>query len=115
MGAKASQPIKEQMMTDQQFSEHFSKHEEAEKQMLQGIDKFNNGNLEEALLAFEESSEKNPQSIPTLLYHSLCCFSLLESSARSNLEGIVQPESRKYVQDILSSLGNASNLIRLIR
>ena len=98
-------------MTDQQFSEYFSKHEEAEEQMLKGIDKFNNGNLEEALLAFEESLGIYANSIPTLLYHSLCCFLLIQS----NLEDIRHPKSREHIQDMISSLNTASDLMEFIK
>ena len=81
---------------------------------LQGIEQFNNGNLEEALLAFEESSEINPKSIPNLLYHSLCCFSLIRSRTMSNLEGIVHPESQRHIQNMISNLETATDLMKFI-
>ena len=59
-------------MTDQEFLEHFSKHNEAQELTLQGITQFNEGNFAEALAVFEESLKTNPHSIPALLYHSLC-------------------------------------------
>ena len=102
-------------MTDKELLEFLSKHQEAEELTLRGIDQLNKGNLEEALLAFEESLEINPKSIPALLYHSLCCFSLIQNRARSNLEGVAHPESRKHIQDMISSLDSASDLMKFIR
>ena len=102
-------------MTDRELLEFLSKHQEAEELTLRGINQFNEGNLAEALSAFEESLEINPKSIPALLYHSLCCFSLIQNRSRSDLEGVVHPESRKHIQDMISSLDNASDLMKFIR
>lgn len=102
-------------MTDQELLEFFSKHQDAELLRLQGIDQFNNGNLKEALSSFEKSLELNPKSIPTLLYHSICCFSLIQSRTYSNIEGITHPESRKHIQDLISNLDIASDLMKFIR
>ena len=80
-----------------------------------GIEQFNNGNLEEALLAFEEAFETNPKSIPNLLYHSLCCFSLLRNSNLSNPVNIALPENQKHIRDIISKLEIAINQLNQIR
>ena len=99
-------------MTDQELLDYLDKHQEAKELMLQGIDDFNNGNLEAALSAFEESSKINPTAIPNLLYHSLCCFSLIQSRAESSSEGIAHPESRRHIHKMISNLESAINLIR---
>ena len=92
-------------MTDRELLEFFSKHQKAELLLLQGITQFNEGNLAEALSAFEESLEINPKSISALLYHSLCCFSLIQKRSHSDgLEGVMHPETRKHTQDLISSL-----------
>ena len=102
-------------MNNQALLEYLSKHEEARTLTQQGIDQFNAGNLEEALLMFEESLDINPESIPALLYHSLCCFSLIQNRASSNLEGIAKFETGKYIQDMISSMERVGDLVKLMR
>ena len=98
-------------MTDQELSESLAEHQELPEPTLRGIDKLNKGYLEEALLAFEESLEIYANSIPTLLYHSLCCFLLIQP----NLEGIRHPKSREHIQDMISSLDTASDVMKFIK
>lgn len=102
-------------MTDQELSEFLAKHKEAEELTLQGIDQLNKGHFKEALPMFEKSLEINPKSIPALLYHSLCCFSLIQDKAESNLEGITHPEIQQYIQDMISSLNCAADFMSFIR
>lgn len=98
-------------MTDQRLLESLSEHQELDEPTRRGIDLFNKGHFKEALLAFEESLEIYANRIPTLLYHSLCCFLLIQP----NLEGIRQPESRKCIQDMLSNLDNVSGTMKYVR
>ena len=98
-------------MTEQEMLESLSEHRELLEPTLRGIDQLNKGHLEEALLAFEESLEIHANSIPTLLYHSLCCFSLI----LSNLEDIRHPETQKHIQNMLSSLDSASEFMKDIK
>ena len=102
-------------MNNRELLDYLDKHQEAKELTLRGIDQFNKGNLEAALSAFEESSEINPQSIPNLLYHSLCCFSLIQRKSESSLEGITHPESHRNIQKMISNLESATNLMRIIK
>ena len=102
-------------MNEQELLEFLTKHQEAEELMRRGVDHFNKGNLEEVLLMFEESFEINPKSIPNLLYHSLCRFSLLQHENISDPVLIAHPKMQTHVQDIISKLETALHFMRGIR
>ena len=101
-------------MTDQELLDFLAKHQEAEELMLRGMNHFYNGNIEAALVACEASLAINPMSIPALLAHSLCCFAMIRGKTASDLQGIKHLESRKYIQDLISSLETATNLMKEI-
>ena len=101
-------------MNNQELLDYLDKHQEAKELTLRGIDQFNNGNLEAALSAFEESLEINSYAIPNLLYHSLCCFSLIRSRTESNPGEPADPETQKHIQDMISSLETVINLMNII-
>ncbi|MDE0397674.1 MAG: hypothetical protein OXL96_07730 [Candidatus Poribacteria bacterium] len=88
---------------------------EAKVLTLQGIEHFNNRNLEEALLAFEKSAAISPIAIPNRLYHALCCFSLIDSKVGSKQANIKAPEIQKHTEDIISSLESAINAIKIFK
>ncbi len=104
-------------MTEQQLLDYLSRHEKANELTQRGIEQFNEGNLEAALLAFEQSHEINPNSMPNLLYDSLCRFSILQRKSKDmpNLMFIARQEMQADVQDIISKLELALACMRLIQ
>ena len=104
-------------MNQEQFLEYLSKHNKAKELSQQGIEQFNEGNIEEALSLFEESREINPMAIPNLLYNSLCRFSLIQSKSEDMLTPmfIAHREMQADIQGIISNLELVINSLKLIQ
>lgn len=101
-------------MTIQELLNLIDNRNKADVLTLQGIEHFNDGNLEEALLALEESSSINPKSIPNLLYHALCCFSQIQSKTEGNPENFLNHENEQHIQDMISNLETVIRLMKSV-
>lgn len=100
-------------MNDQDLQNHLFRMGEALELTLHGTKEFQNGNLEEALSAFESSFEINPQSIPNSLYCLLCRWSMIYTLDISEKANMNNPTVQAHLQDMLGKLEILKSTIEL--
>ena len=100
------------MMNYQDVLDVLSRTESANALTQQGIEHLDEGNLEDALSAFQASFEENPKSLPNLLYYSLCCHSLIRSKVSPNIEFINLLEVQEHIRGMIAKLEFATNLLK---